>query len=79
MHRIEQKKYFTINRARQYGKTTTLMLLEDRLSGAYDFIGIDFQDVTDAIRASLFTGEAVKLEDWKAVWVIERRDWAIAN
>lgn len=24
---IEQKKYFTINRARQYGKTTTLMLL----------------------------------------------------
>jgi hypothetical protein len=48
---IEQKKYFTINRARQYGKTTTLMLLEDRMSGSYDFIGIDFQDVTDAMFA----------------------------
>ena len=48
---IEQKKYFTINRARQYGKTTTLMLLEERMSGEYDFIGIDFQDVTDAMFA----------------------------
>lgn len=28
---IEQGKYFTMNRARQYGKTTTLYLLERRL------------------------------------------------
>ena len=28
---IENGKYFTINRARQYGKTTTLYLLERRL------------------------------------------------
>ena len=28
---IEKGQYFTINRARQYGKTTTLYLLERRL------------------------------------------------
>lgn len=28
---IEQEKYFTINRARQYGKTTTLFGLENVL------------------------------------------------
>ena len=48
---IEQKKYFAINRARQYGKTTTIMALEDRMGEEYDFIGIDFQDVTDAMFA----------------------------
>lgn len=29
---VDQKKYFTINRARQYGKTTTLTALERYLS-----------------------------------------------
>ena len=48
---IEQKKYFAINRAQQYGKTTTIMALEDRMGEEYDFIGIDFQDVTDAMFA----------------------------
>lgn len=28
---VDASKYFTINRARQYGKTTTLMALEDYL------------------------------------------------
>lgn len=33
---IEKGQYFTINRARQYGKTTTLYLLERRLrEGVY--------------------------------------------
>ena len=32
---IENGKYFTINRARQYGKTTTLYLLERRLQKDY--------------------------------------------
>lgn len=45
---VDDGKYFTINRARQYGKTTTLAALERALSGEYDVISIDFQDVTSA-------------------------------
>lgn len=44
---VNTKKYFTINRARQYGKTTTLTALESYLSDTYDVITVDFQDVTD--------------------------------
>lgn len=44
---VDGGKYFTINRARQYGKTTTLNALEDGLSDEYDVISIDFQDMTD--------------------------------
>jgi hypothetical protein len=46
---VERKKYFTVNRARQYGKTTTLMALERFLSNKYDVVTLDFQDITDAI------------------------------
>ena len=45
---VDSGKYFTINRARQYGKTTTLNALEILLSDTYDVINIDFQDITDA-------------------------------
>ena len=45
---VDDGKYFTINRARQYGKTTTLAALDTALSTQYDVISIDFQDVTDA-------------------------------
>lgn len=45
---IDAGKYFTINRARQYGKTTTLNALENGLSSEYDIISIDFQDITGA-------------------------------
>ena len=43
---VDDGKYFTINRARQYGKTTTLNLLDLVLSEQYDVISIDFQDIT---------------------------------
>ena len=36
-------KYFTINRARQYGKTTLLHALADYLSTSYVVISLDFQ------------------------------------
>ena len=39
---IEQGKYFTINRARQYGKTTTLYLLERRLQKDYLVLSLSF-------------------------------------
>lgn len=45
---VDAEKYFTINRARQYGKTTTIVALGFALSDQYDVISIDFQDVTTA-------------------------------
>lgn len=40
---VDQGKYYTMNRARQYGKTTTLRALEAYLAGEYYVIGMDFQ------------------------------------
>ena len=45
---VDQGLYFTINRARQYGKTTTLSALRSFLSDTYDVISLDFQRITDA-------------------------------
>ena len=45
---VDVGKYFTINRARQYGKTTTLNCLEHFLSSDYDVISLDFQEMTGA-------------------------------
>ena len=48
VRRRHKYRYFAINRARQYGKTTTLAALDSALSERYDVISLDFQDVTDA-------------------------------
>ncbi|MCD8336412.1 MAG: AAA-like domain-containing protein, partial [Lachnospiraceae bacterium] len=40
---VDLGDYFTINRARQYGKTTTLIALEDYLKDEYQIIRLDFQ------------------------------------
>ena len=40
---ISRGAYFTINRARQYGKTTTLRLLEHALKDSYVVIRISFE------------------------------------
>lgn len=40
---IEHGQYFTINRARQYGKTTTLYLLERRLHKEYLVLSLSFE------------------------------------
>jgi len=47
-------KYFTINRARQYGKTTTLYLLEERLKKDYIVLSMSFESA-DELFASLYT------------------------
>ncbi len=44
---VDDGKYFTINRARQYGKTTTLSLLEKALADEYYVVFMDFQDYGD--------------------------------
>ncbi len=40
---VDAGKYFTINRSRQYGKTTTLNALADYLRKDYPVISLDFQ------------------------------------
>ena len=51
---VERREYFSINRGRQYGKTTTLFLLEEQLSEKYTVISISFEGVGD----SMFETEA---------------------
>lgn len=41
---IDRGEYFAINRARQYGKTTTLDALATALRPDYHVVSIDFQD-----------------------------------
>lgn len=40
---VDEGMYFTINKARQYGKTTTLRALQDYLQTEYYVISMDFQ------------------------------------
>ena len=51
---IKEGKYFTINRARQYGKTTLLYLLEKRLKKEYIVISLSFE-AADELFYSLHT------------------------
>lgn len=45
---VDSEKYFTMNKARQYGKTTTLIALADYLKNDYDVISLDFQGLSHA-------------------------------
>ena len=45
---VDQGQYFTINRARQYGKTTTLRALAKCLTNDYTVISLDFQMLGEA-------------------------------
>ena len=45
---VDAGKYFTINRARQYGKTTTLDALANVLSNEYTVLSLDFQAISNA-------------------------------
>ncbi len=42
---VDRKKYFIINRGRQYGKTTTLRALEEYLKEDYIVLSLDFQQL----------------------------------
>ena len=52
---VDAGKYFTINRARQYGKTTTLRALEEFLKDDYIVVSLDFQ----MLNASKFKNENI--------------------
>ncbi len=45
---VDDGKYFTINRARQYGKTTTLKALQRALQGDYIVLSLSFEGITKA-------------------------------
>ncbi len=45
---VDEGKYFTINRARQYGKTTMLTALEDYLKKDYYVVLLDFQTISNS-------------------------------
>ena len=45
---VDAGNYFTINRARQYGKTTTLNALRIYLKNDYEVINLDFQGISAA-------------------------------
>lgn len=44
---IDDEEYFTINRARQYGKTTTLSRLYERLKDRYAVLRLSFEGIGD--------------------------------
>lgn len=48
---IGQGAYFTINRARQYGKTTMIQLLREWLSGRYIVFSISFEGIEKEVYA----------------------------
>ena len=45
---VDRKKYFVINRGRQYGKTTTLRSLKKYLAEEYMVVSLDFQELGTA-------------------------------
>lgn len=45
---VDNGDYFVINRARQYGKTTTLRALKEYLKNTYNVISLDFQMISFA-------------------------------
>lgn len=49
MQFVGKGKYFSINRGRQYGKTTTFSLLEKSLRNEYSVIRISFEAVSDSM------------------------------
>jgi len=77
---VDQEEYFTINRGRQYGKTTTLMLLEEKLD-EYIVLSISFEGLGTAKSSSeaAFCQEFIQLivealefitvdSDYKTAW-----------
>lgn len=51
---VDAGPYITVNRGRQYGKTTTLMALEQYLRDQYYVLNMDFQT---AMRGAAFKTE----------------------
>lgn len=46
---IDEGKYFCINRARQYGKTTTLVALKNNIKDYYTVVSLNFQSIDNDV------------------------------
>ena len=44
---VDAGKYFTINRTRQYGKTTTLSALRKELAESYNVASVSFEKISE--------------------------------
>ncbi len=62
---VDAGKYFTINRARQYGKTTTISALSQSLSEQYTVLSLDFQKISNA---GFSTEEKFVQEFCRSIW-----------
>ncbi len=66
---VDEGCYFTINRARQFGKTTTLSMLEYYLQSDYCVVSLDFQNLgyasfeTEQIFVEAFSSELLAYVD----------------
>ena len=73
---VDDGKYFTINRARQYGKTTTLTALREALLKEYTVLALDFQKISNA---GFATEEKFVQEFCRLIWNKRRTDKGISE
>lgn len=72
---VDRKKYFVINRGRQYGKTTTLRALEEYLKDDYIVLSLDFQEVgTESFADSVIFSQTLARKLGAAFQYIEAED-----
>ena len=82
---VDKKRYFTINRGRQYGKTTTLAALETYLEDEYTVISLTFEGLCDEsfVDAKTFCQAFLQLIDEALAFVDitaeERQAWLNEN
>ena len=62
---VDAGEYFVINRARQYGKTTTIAALKKSLGNEYTVISLDFQGIS---QAGFSTEEVFVREFCRLLW-----------
>ena len=62
---VDAGEYFAINRARQYGKTTTLIALKKALAAEYTVLFLDFQGIGEA---GFSTEEKFVQEFCRLIW-----------
>ena len=71
---IDKGKYFTINRARQYGKTTTLDAIWRKLSGRYLVVPLSLEGIDSTAYASNEAFAAMFVRQFKENLLSLRRD-----
>lgn len=63
---VDEGDYFTVNRARQYGKTTTLNALKRRLKAEYTVFLISFEGIGEEV----FQTQGFSAYVWQACFMI---------